>query len=58
MRQDGVLYDVAAAIGRLVEPYLGIFRRFIPPFASIDFSPVVAMLALELASQALVGILL
>lgn len=28
------------------EPYLGIFRRFIPPIGPIDVSPIVAILVL------------
>lgn len=58
MRQGGIMEDIATAIGRLVEPYLGLFRRIIPSLGGIDFSPMVAMLALELVWRAIVGILL
>ncbi|KRO18373.1 YggT family protein [Lacticaseibacillus saniviri] len=34
-------------LGRLVDPFLRIFQRFIPPLAGIDFSPVIAFLALS-----------
>ncbi|MBM7654366.1 YggT family protein [Neobacillus cucumis] len=30
-------------ISKLVEPYLGFFRRFIPPVGPIDFSPIIAI---------------
>jgi YggT family protein len=30
------------------EPYLRIFRRFIPPLGAIDFSPIVGILALQI----------
>jgi len=30
-------------ISKLVEPYLSIFRRFIPPLGPIDISPIVAI---------------
>lgn len=46
-------------IGKLVEPYLEPFRRIIPPFGMIDFSPIVAIIVLRLASngvRALFGI--
>lgn len=33
-------------LGKLVEPYLSIFRKFIPPLGMIDFSPIVALIAL------------
>lgn len=34
---------VGQFVGRIVEPYLGFFRRFIPPFGMIDISPIVAI---------------
>jgi YggT family protein len=30
-------------ISKLVEPYLSIFRRFIPPLGPIDISPIIAL---------------
>jgi YggT family protein len=44
------LYDV-------VEPYLRIFRRFIPPLGPLDISPIVAILALWIVSGLLIRIL-
>lgn len=48
------IYDVT-------EPYLRIFRRFIPPVGMIDLSPIVAFLVLEvfqvLVHRALVALL-
>ncbi|WP_287130027.1 YggT family protein [Candidatus Cyanaurora vandensis] len=38
-----------ATISQLTDPYLDIFRRFIPPLAGIDFSPIVAILLLNVA---------
>jgi YggT family protein len=29
-------------LGKLVDPYFTIFRRFIPPFGGIDLSPIIA----------------
>ncbi|WP_088105017.1 YggT family protein [Halalkalibacter urbisdiaboli] len=37
-------------LGRIVEPYLEPFRRFIPPLGMIDLSPIVAIIVLRLAS--------
>lgn len=37
------------------DPYLNIFRRFIPPIGFIDISPIFAFLALELVRMWLVG---
>ncbi|GEN30355.1 YggT family protein [Cerasibacillus quisquiliarum] len=36
-------------LGRISEPYLEVFRRFIPPLGMIDFSPIVAILILNFA---------
>jgi YggT family protein len=35
-------------IGFYTDPYLNIFRKFIPPLGMIDISPVVAFFALSL----------
>ncbi|MED2972315.1 YggT family protein [Fictibacillus sp. B-59209] len=44
-------------IGRLVEPYFAIFRRFIPPLGVIDLSPLVALIAYRyLGGFALAGL--
>ena len=32
-------------LGEVVEPYLAIFRRFIPPFGPLDLSPMIALIA-------------
>lgn len=46
-----------SSIGRMLasicEPYLEMFRRFIPPLGMIDISPIVAILVLRFASQGL-----
>ncbi len=42
-------------IGRLCEPYLEIFRRFIPPLGMIDFSPIVAIIVLRFAGYGLIA---
>lgn len=45
-------------IGKVVEPYLAPFRRFIPPiFGMIDISPIIAIIALRYAATGLVAIL-
>ena len=35
-------------LGQIVEPYLSFFRKFIPPLGMIDFSPIVALLVLQI----------
>jgi YggT family protein len=36
---------IGITIGKLVEPYLAFFRKFIPPLGAIDFSPIIALIA-------------
>ena len=40
-----------------VEPYLGLFRRLIPPIGAFDLSPIVALIVLGLVYQILANIL-
>lgn len=48
---------IGSIIGKLVEPYLGVFRKFIPPFGMIDFSPIIALIAYRhLGGFALMGL--
>ena len=56
--REGLLEDIYSVLDQLCEPYVGIFRRFLPPFGGLDFSPVVAVLLLSLLSRGLVAILL
>jgi YggT family protein len=39
------------------EPYLRIFRRFIPPLGAIDLSPMVAIIVLYFAQSLLVSVI-
>ena len=39
------------------EPYLGLFRRFIPPLGPIDISPMVAILLLQLVGGLIISAL-
>ncbi|WJY28804.1 MULTISPECIES: YggT family protein [Sporosarcina] len=41
---------------KIAEPYLGFFRKFIPPLGMIDISPIVALLALRLIERGLASI--
>lgn len=54
IKSGSVIEDIAAAINTVVSPYISIFQRFIPPFSGIDFSPVVALLVLQVAEWLLI----
>lgn len=50
----GLLADIDNVLAKLCEPYLGLFRRFIPPIGGmLDISPIVAILALQLVVRLL-----
>lgn len=53
----GVLWEIHQVIGSVVEPYLGLFRRIIPPLGSIDISPIVAILVVGLVRSFIRGLL-
>jgi YggT family protein len=50
----------SAAIGFLrdvTEPYLGLFRRFIPPIGPLDLSPLVAIIVLQFGGGIIVSLI-
>jgi YggT family protein len=45
-------YDPPFSIlSQLTDPYLNIFRSIIPPLGGIDFSPILALLLLQVVQQ-------
>lgn len=52
------LESVRNAMAALCEPFLGLFRKLIPSLGGIDFSPIVAILVLQLVWRFLRPILL
>lgn len=54
MNPNGLLADIGAVLDGIVGPYLNFFRRTMPPMGGIDFSPVIAVLALTFIERILV----
>ncbi len=46
--------SIGRFLGSICEPYLEVFRRFIPPIGMMDFSPIVAFLVLNFARTGLI----
>ncbi|MGE5657729.1 MAG: YggT family protein [Actinomycetota bacterium] len=46
-----------SVLSQLTDPYLNLFRSFIPPLGGIDFSPIIAIFVLQIGAQLLVGAL-
>ena len=40
-------------LSQLTDPYLNVFRSFIPPLGGIDFSPILAIFLLQIGEQVL-----
>jgi YggT family protein len=49
---------VGDLLGKLVDPYFAIFRRFIPSFGGIDVSPIVAFFVFRIIENIIMGQLL
>lgn len=53
----GVIADIYKFLGKIVNPYLNIFRKIIPPIGGgIDISPIIGMLVLEVAARLILGL--
>ena len=53
-RETGVIQF----IGRLVSPFLDIFRRLIPSIGGMDFSPIIAFFAFQWGVSSLIQLLI
>lgn len=52
----GILYDIHRVLSSVVEPYVGVFRRFIPPLGGFDFSPMIAIVVVEVVRYGLLSL--
>lgn len=48
--------SIGQILGKICEPYLEVFRKFIPPLGMIDFSPIVAIFSLQFATYGLIEV--
>jgi YggT family protein len=57
-RYPGTLNKIYTFLQKIVNPYLSVFRRVIPPIGgTIDISPIIAMLVLEFATRIIISLL-
>lgn len=54
---QGFVGEIYRVLGSLCEPYLSIFRKVIPPLGGIDFSPVLAIIVIEVVQRLVVVLL-
>jgi YggT family protein len=43
--------QIAAFLSPITDPYLNIFRSFIPPLGGLDLSPILAIILLQFVSE-------
>lgn len=51
------LRAVTGFVTEVTDPYLAVFRRFIPPLGPIDLSPILAILLLSIVGRIVVGLI-
>ncbi len=49
-----IVNPIIVTLHRLTDPYLSIFRKWIPPISGFDFSPIAALIALKLLTILLI----
>ena len=54
---EGIIAQFRQVLSTFCEPYLSIFRNIVPPFGMVDFSPVVAVVVLQLIERLLMMLL-
>lgn len=57
-RTSGLMADVYAALGKVCDPYLDLFKRLIPPIGGmVDITPIIALLVLQFGASFLAMLL-
>jgi YggT family protein len=57
MPYNRYLRAVIEFVRQVVNPYLNLFRRFIPPIGMFDLSPIVAIIVLLIVQAIVVGLI-
>ena len=54
----GILADIDNVLAKICDPYLNLFRKFIPPLGGmVDVSPIIALLVLQFGVRLILSIL-
>ena len=57
-QKSGIIADIDTVLGRVCDPFLNLFRKFIPPIGGmVDITPIFALLVLQFAVRLIVMIL-
>lgn len=53
----GILADIDNVLAKVCDPYLNLFKRFIPPLGGmVDVSPIIALLVLQFGVRLILSI--
>jgi uncharacterized protein YggT (Ycf19 family) len=52
--RGGAIHDIYEILDRIVSPFINLFRRFIPTAGGMDFSPLIAIILLQIVLRLLV----
>lgn len=57
---SGLVADIYRVLGTICEPYVGLFRRIVPPISvgggGLDLSPVIALFVLQIVGNLVRGL--
>ncbi len=55
---QGIVADIYRILGKICDPYLDLFKKFIPPIGGmIDITPIIALVVLQFVVRLVVNIL-
>ena len=55
--KKGIIADIDNVLAKICDPYLNIFRRFIPPLGGmVDITPIIALLVLQFGVRLLLNL--
>ena len=55
--RDGIMADINRFLAKVCDPYLDLFRRFIPSIGgAVDISPIAALLVLQLVVKLVISV--
>ena len=53
----GIIADIYRILGKVCDPYLNIFKKFIPPLGGmVDVTPIIALLVLQFGVRLLINL--
>ena len=54
--RKGFVSDLYKALDKIVAPFINLFKRFIPTAGGMDFSPIIAILILQVLARFIVSL--